>query len=102
MLYALTLSYLSTEDKRASLLDAHKAWLVEGFKQGRVIFAGPLSNGSGGFVLLHGENPEIVEAYIKNDPFVIHDIVFASLTAVEPALSAADFPAKWATGAKLI
>ncbi len=52
MLYAVTLTYLTQPDAISAHLDAHKQWLVRGFKEGKILFAGPLSNHAGGYILL--------------------------------------------------
>ncbi len=41
MLYAVTLTYLTQPDAISAHLDAHKQWLVRGFKEGKILFAGP-------------------------------------------------------------
>lgn len=51
MLYAVTLTYLTQPDAISAHLDAHKQWLVRGFKEGKILFAGPLSNHAGGYIL---------------------------------------------------
>ncbi len=54
MLYAVTLTYLTQPDAISAHLDAHKQWLVRGFKEGKILFAGPLSNHAGGYILFKG------------------------------------------------
>jgi uncharacterized protein YciI len=54
MLHAVTLTYLKQPDAIASHIDAHKQWLVRGFNEGKIVFAGPLSNHAGGYILFQG------------------------------------------------
>lgn len=102
MLHAVTLIYLTKPDVISAHLDAHKQWLVRGFKEGRIIFAGPLNNGSGGYILFQGENVSDIHNFLQDDPFIIHDIVDAEVVSLEPALCAQDFPTKWAEKARFM
>lgn len=102
MLHAVTLTYVSHEEDIARHLDAHKQWLIRGFKEEKIIFAGPLSNGSGGYILFHSENSDSVDYFLKDDPFVEHHLVSVSLISIEPALSSKDFPEKWSGNSKSV
>ncbi|WP_407438414.1 YciI family protein [Lelliottia sp.] len=94
MLHAVTLTYLHHEEDIARHLDAHKQWLIRGFKEERIVFAGPLSNGSGGYILFHGDNSDSVHHFLKDGPFVEHNVVSVTLVSIEPTLSSKDFPGK--------
>lgn len=102
MLHAVTLTYVSHEKDIARHLDAHKQWLIRGFKEEKIIFAGPLSNGSGGYILFHSENSDSVDHFLKDDPFVEHHLVSVSLISIQPALSSKDFPEKWSENSKSV
>lgn len=102
MLHAVTLTYVSHEKDIARHLDAHKQWLIRGFKEEKIIFAGPLSNGSGGYILFHSENSDSVHHFLKDDPFVEHHLVSVSLISIEPALSSKVFSEKWSENSKFI
>lgn len=102
MLHAVTLTYVSHEKDIARHLDVHKQWLIRGFKEEKIIFAGPLSNGSGGYILFHSENSDSVHHFLKDDPFVEHHLVSVSLISIEPALSSKDFSEKWSENSKFI
>jgi len=102
MLHAVTLTYVSHEEDIARHLDAHKQWLIRGFKEEKIIFAGPLSNGSGGYILFHSENSDSVDYFLKDDPFVEHHLVSVSLISIEPALSSKDFSEKWSENSKSV
>lgn len=102
MLHAVTLTYLSHAEDIALHLAEHKQWLIRGFKEERIIFAGPLNNGSGGYILFHSDNSDIVHHFLKDDPFVEHNLVDVSLVSIEPALSSKGFPEKWSENSKAI
>ena len=102
MLHAVTLPYRVSEENIALYLEAHKAWLVRGFNEKRVVFAGPIVDGSGGYILFHDDSASAIEAFLKEDPFVIHQLVNVDRVSVEPALGAVDFPDKWAGKARRV
>ena len=96
MLHAVTLTYLTQPDAISSYLDAHKQWLVRGFKEGKILFAGPLSTGAGGYILFHGDNVSDIYNFLDDDPFIIYNVAAADVISIEPALCAQEFPVKWA------
>lgn len=102
MLHAVTLTYLTQPDAISAYLDAHKQWLVRGFNEGKILFAGPLSNGAGGYILFQGDSTSEVQNFLQNDPFIMHNIVDAEIIGIEPVLCAQGFPEKWAESARFI
>ncbi len=102
MLHAVTLTYLTQPDAISAHLDAHKQWLVRGFREGKILFAGPLSNGAGGYILFQEKNVGEIHNFLQDDPFIVHNIADAEVMSIEPALCAQEFPAKWAEKARSI
>lgn len=102
MLHAVTLTYLAQPDVISAHLDAHKLWLVRGINEGKILFAGPLSNGAGGYILFQEGNVSEIHNFLQDDPFIMHNIVDAEVMSIEPALCAQGFPAKWAEKAHFI
>lgn len=102
MLHAVTLSYLTQPDVISDHLEAHKQWLLRGVDEGAILFAGPLSNGTGGFILFQGDNISDIHNFLQDDPFIIHNIADAEVMSIEPALCAPGFPKKWAEKARFI
>lgn len=102
MLHAVTLTYQSQKEEIAAYLEAHKQWLVRGLKEGKIVFAGPLADGSGGYILFNSDDRDSVERFLQADPFIEHHLVSVTLLSIEPALVAQGFPARWAAAAKEI
>lgn len=102
MLHAVTLTYLTQPDAISAQLDAHKQWLARGFNEGKILFAGPLSNGAGGYILFQGDNVRDIHNFLQEDPFIMHSIADANVMSIEPALCAHGFPEKWAEKARFI
>lgn len=102
MLYAIILSYISPAEKIREHLEAHKGWLVKYIKAGHVLFAGPLSDESGGFILAHADQLSDAEKIMAEDPFVEHGLVKLDIVEADPAIRSADFAQRWAGNAKSI
>ncbi|MBB4235879.1 YciI family protein [Rhizobium esperanzae] len=102
MLFAIKLRYIGPNEDIQSHLDAHKAWLVKYTKAGNILVAGPVPQGDAGFVLAHADDLAVIQSMIAEDPFDIHRLATFEIDACDPALRAADFPARGAGAAKPI
>lgn len=63
-------------ERRAALRDAHleKAWAAHG--AGHLVLGGALSDPLDGAVLLfRAESPDVVEAFAREDPYVVNGLV---------------------------
>ncbi|ACT05830.1 YCII-related [Dickeya chrysanthemi Ech1591] len=100
MLHAITLEYAGTKHELEKYIDAHKKWLAENIKQGRVVFAGPLEDGTGGFILAYGTESAAVVEMLSDDPFVHQGLVRVEIKTIEPAICSGHFYAGWAGEAK--
>ncbi len=61
-------------------MEAHQAWLAQGFSDGVFLAAGSLDDGAGGAILAFGEDRDALEARVAADPFVQEGIVTAEIT----------------------
>ncbi|AYH00570.1 YciI family protein [Pectobacterium parmentieri] len=102
MLYAITLSYTSPKGELEKSIDAHKKWLADNIKKGNVIFAGPLEDGSGGFILAYGLALSDIKDHLSDDPFVNLGLVKTEIKAIEPGVCSSHFYAEWVGDAKLL
>ncbi|HCM5066240.1 YciI family protein [Klebsiella pneumoniae] len=102
MMHAITLTYLSSEEEISAHLEAHKQWLARGIKEGKILFAGPVDNHAGGFILMRGNDKHVIHAFLQEDPFIEHNIADAVLLSFEPLLCAQGVPVAWADKAKFI
>ena len=56
MLYLVTLSYIRPIDEVNKHLDTHRDWLVANTRSGQILFAGPLEDRTGGFLLARADS----------------------------------------------
>ncbi|MDY1547088.1 YciI family protein [Luteibacter sahnii] len=102
MLYIVTLTYSRPKVEVDGHLDAHRSWLVEQVRAGRVLAAGPIDTGLGGLILAHAENRSTLDAALVADPFYVHGVADFHVQPFSPALRANMFPAAWAVDAKAV
>nr|WED69352.1 YciI family protein [Pectobacterium colocasium] len=102
MLYAITLYYTSPEDELEKSIDAHKKWLADHIKKGNVIFAGPLDDGTGGFILAYGLDSADMEDILTDNPFINLGLVKTEIKVIEPGICSSHFYAEWAGNAKVL
>lgn len=53
---------------------AHLARIEALAAEGRLILAGPLTDGTGSLIIIEADSQEEAEAFIKNDPYVLQGV----------------------------
>jgi uncharacterized protein YciI len=81
-MFIVLLKFSSQKAKAGELMAAHNEWLARGFADGAFLPAGSLQPRAGGAILAHGPTRSDLEARIKQDPFVVSDVVSAELLEV--------------------
>ena len=84
-MFAIFLKFAENRAKAPEFMDAHKAWIKQGFDDGVFLMVGSLQPNMGGAVLAHGVSRDEIEARVKEDPFVAEDIVTAEILEISPA-----------------
>lgn len=86
-MFLLSLTYKVPLDVVDQHLDAHVAWLKEGYASGMVLASGRKVPRSGGVIFAKGER-EAVEAYARRDPFALNGVADYTLTEVNLTMTA--------------
>ncbi|MFT4267831.1 MAG: YciI family protein [Xenophilus sp.] len=66
-------------------MDAHNAWLRQGFEDGVFLLSGSLQPQRGGAILAHGTSREALQQRVDADPFVAQGIAEAEILEIAPA-----------------
>jgi uncharacterized protein YciI len=85
-LFFILLRFSIQPDRVAELMDAHTAWLAQGFEGGLFLTAGAMSDGDGEAILAVAEDLAAIEACVAKDPFVIEGVVEVEITGVAPTM----------------
>lgn len=91
-MYIIFLKFSQQRANAGEWMEAHKAWLQQGFDEGVFIASGSLPNKQGGAILAHNAEPNALNERLAADPFVEHGIVNAevidvSLSKLDPRLA---------------
>jgi len=84
-MFAIFLKFAENRAKAPEFMDAHKAWIKQGFDDGVFLMVGSLQPNMGGAVLAHGVSRDEIEERVNEDPFVAEDIVTAEILEISPA-----------------
>lgn len=84
-MFAIFLKFAENRAKAPEFMDAHKAWIKQGFDDGVFLMVGSLQPNMGGAVLAHGVSRGDIETRVNEDPFVIEGIVTAEILEISPA-----------------
>ncbi|WP_033070045.1 YciI family protein [Thalassospira australica] len=84
-MFAIFLKFAENRAKAPEFMDAHKAWIKQGFDDGVFLMVGSVQPNMGGAVLAHGVSRGEIEARVNDDPFVIEGIVTAEILEISPA-----------------
>ncbi|CAM3358137.1 YciI family protein [Thalassospira profundimaris] len=84
-MFAIFLKFAENRPKAPEFVDAHKAWIKQGFDDGVFLMVGSLQPNMGGAVLAHGVSRDEIETRVNEDPFVVEGIVSAEILEISPA-----------------
>lgn len=87
-MFIITLTFTENRASAADHMAAHNDWLAQGFADGIFLASGSLRPAAGGVILAQGAPHEEIAARLAQDPFVVHNIVQATISEV--ALSRTD------------
>lgn len=77
----LSLTYQTPLDQADAHMEAHMAWVKQGYDEGWFLASGRKVPRTGGVILARGDRSEI-EDFCDNDPFVIHGVATYDVTEV--------------------
>jgi uncharacterized protein YciI len=72
-------------------LTVHREFLEEGYQQNYFVVSGPRNPRTGGIVISQLNNRKQLEDIIKNDPFIVHDLVDYEIVEFTPVKYHKDF-----------
>ena len=84
-MFAIFLKFAENRPKAPEFMDAHKAWIKQGFDDGVFLMVGSLQPNMGGAVLAHGVSRDEIGTRVNEDPFVVEGIVSAEILEISPA-----------------
>lgn len=84
-MFIILLKFSTNKASAGQFMDAHNAWLKDGFAQGRFLLAGTIQPKLGGAILAHNATLEQIQAIVREDPFVSEGVVTAEIIEIMPS-----------------
>ena len=84
-MFVVLLRFADNKSSASEFMDAHKAWLQQGFADGVFMVAGGLQPNAGGAIIAHGVSHDELMARVAADPFVTHNVVAAEVLEITPS-----------------
>ncbi|WP_421784044.1 YciI family protein [Kiloniella litopenaei] len=84
-MFIVLLKFSAEKAKAGQFMDGHKAWIKQGFDDDVFLMVGSLKPGAGGVILAHNSSLKELDKRVKDDPFVVENIVSAEILEIDPA-----------------
>lgn len=84
-MFIVLLRFSTNNDRAGSLMEAHKAWIEQGVRDGVFALVGSLKPNLGGVILAHGVSLTDLQRRVEVDPFVEHGVVSPEILEVGPS-----------------
>jgi uncharacterized protein YciI len=91
-MFVVSLTYTRPLAEVDALLEAHVAWLKQGYAAGIAIASGRKVPRVGGVILARGARAE-VEAWLAQDPFAVGGVAHYDMIEFAPSMAAPGFEA---------
>ncbi len=83
-MFVVLLKFSDNKAQAGQFMEGHNAWIKRGFDDGVFLLAGSLQPKLGGGILAHNTTLPDLEARVKDDPFVGHDVVRPDILEITP------------------
>jgi uncharacterized protein YciI len=83
-LFYVDITYVVDLDQVAPHMDAHMAFVDEGYARGFFLASGPKIPRNGGSILATAPERALLEEFLAGDPFVVQGLITLSVTEFTP------------------
>ena len=84
-MFIVLLRFAQNKAQAGQHMDAHKAWIKQGFDDGVFLLAGGIQPSAGGGIVAHNATLEDLRQRVDQDPFVAEGVVNAEIIEISPA-----------------
>ncbi len=84
-MFVILLRFADNKPQAGQFMDAHNAWIDQGFEDNVFLMVGSLQPNQGGAILAQSSSLAELEARVSQDPFVEQKIVTAEVLEISPA-----------------
>ena len=83
-MFVVLLKFSDKKARAGNLMEAHNAWIKQGFDDGVFLLVGSLQPNLGGSIIAYDTSVADLEARVKEDPFVAENVVTAEILEISP------------------
>ena len=84
-MFMVLLEFSENKARAGEFMEAHKAWIKQGFDDGVFLLAGSLQPEAGGAIVAHNIFVADLQGRIGDDPFVAERVVSAKIIEFTPS-----------------
>lgn len=84
-MFIVQLRFSKNKAQMSRLMEAHRQWVDQGFREGVFLIVGTLAPRAGGGIVAHNTSLAQLKQRIKRDPFVAEDVVAPEIVKITPA-----------------
>jgi len=84
-MFIVQLKFSDNKSNAGQFMDAHNAWIKQGFDEGVFLLVGSLQPNLGGGIFAHNTTLNELQIRVKEDPFVVENIVSVEIIEIAPA-----------------
>lgn len=84
-MHIVLLKFGPNRSQAAQWMSGHKEWIEKGINEGVFLLAGSLENAQGGALLAVKLSKSEVTALVREDPFVVHQVVEPEIISIAPS-----------------
>lgn len=84
-MYVIFLKFSENKSQAGQYMEAHKAWLQQGFEEGVFVLAGSLQSNMGGGIFAHNVTLDDLQSRVNDDPFVVENVVTMEIMEIAPS-----------------
>lgn len=84
-MFIVLLKFAANKSQASQFMEAHKQWIKRGFDDGVFLLVGSLEPNLGGGVVAHKTSLPDLQSRVKEDPFVVENVVSAEIVEISPS-----------------
>lgn len=84
-MFIVFLKFSAQKARAGQFMQEHKRWIQRGLDEGVFLLVGSLQPQAGGAILAHGLSAQALLHRVREDPFVVHDVVRAEIHELTPS-----------------
>ena len=84
-MFMVLLKFSENKAQASQFMEAHNAWIKQGFDDGVFLLVGSLQPSAGGTVMAYNTSRADLQNRVNADPFVAENVVTAEILEIAPA-----------------